>query len=78
MLKYYFVFIDNMFLSYEYFDKKCICLCIYVLLFRFLKFDLKFFVFLLVYIVFVIFYIGEMLKEKIKNVMSEVNYFLII
>lgn len=49
-----------------------------ILLFRFLKFDLKFFVFLLVYIVFVIFYIGEMLKEKIKNVMSEVNYFLII
>lgn len=50
----------------------------YYVLFRFLKFDLKFFVFLLVYIVFVIFYIGEMLKEKIKNVMLEVNYFLII
>lgn len=51
-----------------------------ILLFRFLKFDLKFFVFLLVYIVyvFVIFYIGEMLKEKIKNVMLKVNYFLII
>lgn len=49
-----------------------------ILLSRFLKFDSKSLASLLAYTVFVTSHIGEMLKEKIKNAMSEVNYFLII
>lgn len=45
---------------------------------RLLKFDSKSLASLLAYTVFVTSHIGEMLKEKIKNAMSEVNYFLII
>lgn len=50
----------------------------YYVLSRFLKFDSKSLASLLAYTVFVTSHIGEMLKEKIKNAMSEVNYFLII
>lgn len=78
MLKHHLASIDNMSLSYGYSDKKCTCLCTYVLLSRFLKFDSKSLASLLAYTVFVTSHIGEMLKEKIKNAMSEVNYFLII
>lgn len=50
-------------------------LYISILLSRFLKFDSKSLASLLAYTVFVTSHIGEMLKEKIKNAMSEVNYF---
>lgn len=55
-------------------------LYISILLSRFLKFDSKSLASLLAYTVyvFVTSHVGEMLKEKIKNAMSEVNYFLII